>query len=189
MWEAIDQYLFVQINSGLAHPLGDFLFPLLRHKLTWIPLYAVVVYFILRRNIRSGLFFILFCGVGVLLSDQVASAVCKPFFHRLRPCQLDNPAFSVRLVLAHCGSGFSFISAHAANHFMLAGMLFFHFNRREIRYAGIWFLWAAAIAFSQVYVGVHYPADVLAGAIWGVAVAMLMIAGYRYGTAYFKISL
>lgn len=188
MWEAIDQYLFVQVNSGLAHPLGDWFFQLMRNKYTWVPMYAALLFFILRRDMRSGLFFFLFCALGILLSDQVASSVFKPFFHRLRPCQLEDPSFPVRLVLAHCGSGYSFVSAHAANHFMLSGLLFFYFRSRQIRYSGLWFGWAAAIAFSQIYVGVHYPGDVLAGAIWGLAVAVLMIFGYRFCIAHFKIS-
>lgn len=186
-WEIIDHNFFVLVNSGLAHPTGDFLFPLLRNKFIWLPLYITLIFFILKKDIRSGLFFILCCAAGILLSDQLASSVIKPLFQRLRPCQLDNPEFPVRLVLEHCGSGYSFVSAHAANHFMLAGLLFYYFKINQISFSALWFVWAGCIGLSQVYVGVHYPGDILAGAILGIFVSLFMILIYRYCTRHFKI--
>jgi undecaprenyl-diphosphatase len=79
----------------------------------------------------------------------------------------------VRLLLDHCSGGFSFTSSHAANHFGLAMFLFISLNPLFKKYTWLFFVWAAMIAYAQVYVGVHYPVDVLAGAIIGLLVGKL----------------
>jgi undecaprenyl-diphosphatase len=104
--------------------------------------------------------------VTVALTDMIGTNLFKHQFMRLRPCGDISFVSHVRLLVNHCG-GYSFVSNHAANHFGMAA--FFYFTMRPVigRWAMIAFAWAALIAFAQVYVGLHYPADVLAGALLG----------------------
>ena len=101
--------------------------------------------------------------------------VFKHGFERLRPC--NDPEFTdhVRLVIKHCGGGYSFLSNHAANHFGMA--VFFFITLRHVfrKWAWLVFVWAGLIAFAQVYVGVHYPLDVLCGALLGMVFGIAQV--------------
>ncbi len=108
--------------------------------------------------------------VTILLSDQISSTVVKPFFERIRPCNDPVMQSGLRLLLDGCGAGYSFTSSHATNHFALAVYLTFTLRTWIGRYAWILFLWAATIAYAQVYAGVHYPLDVIGGALLGSAI-------------------
>jgi membrane-associated phospholipid phosphatase len=100
------------------------------------------------------------------MSDQLSSSVLKPLVHRLRPCNNEAVKNHLRMVIA-AGGGFSFVSSHAANHFALA---FFYpqlFPKQKRWLMIVMMLWAAVISLSQVYIGYHYPSDVLCGAFLG----------------------
>lgn len=167
----IDFQFFQFINTACANPVADVICPILRNKATWIPLYLLLAIYIYKHFSTKLLWFILFGALTVLLSDQTASHIVKPLVHRLRPC--NNPDFQnqVRLLVEHCGSGFSFVSAHAANHFALATFFALSFPKYKWNY--LFYIWAAAISLSQVYVGVHFPADVAGGALLGIATGAL----------------
>jgi undecaprenyl-diphosphatase len=124
--------------------MGYFLYERYRMKFFWILLGALLL---------------------VLTSDQLSANLIKNIVQRLRPC--NNPELKNQLrLLVPCGGGFSFISAHATNHFAIAFFISSFYN--EIKWAKLLaLLWAFAIAFSQVYVGVHYPFDVICGAALG----------------------
>jgi membrane-associated phospholipid phosphatase len=103
------------------------------------------------------------------LSDYISASLIKPFFHRPRPCNNPELADAVR-ILVPCGSGYSFPSTHAANHFCL-GMFAAVTLSRRVRW--IWvicLLWATIVSYAQVYVGVHYPLDVTCGGLLGIAI-------------------
>ena len=166
----IDRILFHFINHDLANPVLDFLCPWMREKLIWIPLYLLIAFLVYKKHGNKILWLGLLTVVTILISDQT-SGVFKHLVHRLRPCNNPELADSIHH-LVDCGVGFSFVSAHAANHFALA--TFFSFllggNKKWIAFL---FIWASAIALSQVYVGVHYPTDVLGGAGVGVLAALI----------------
>lgn len=159
-----DAELFHAINTGLSSPVLDTLLPFCREKWAWAPLYLFLLVFLPLNFGKKGwiLLLALVCAVG--LADMTSSSLIKKNVRRLRPC--NNPALVVQARVP-CGSGYSFTSSHAANHFAAAffiiGILGHH--RRWIRPAAL--VWAGLISFSQVYVGVHYPLDVLAGALLG----------------------
>lgn len=167
----IDYQFFQFINTACANPVADVVCPILRNKATWIPLYLLLAFYIYKHFSTKLLWFILFGALTVLLSDQTASHIVKPLVHRLRPC--NNPDFQnqVRLLVEHCGNGFSFVSAHAANHFALS--TFFVLTFPKNKWNNLFYLWAAIISLSQVYVGVHFPADVAGGALLGIAIGAL----------------
>jgi len=176
----IDHNLFQFINHTLANPVFDVVCRILREKLVWIPAYAFAAWYFYTVYGKRTIWLLLFAGITILLSDQLSSSVIKPLVHRIRPC--NNPDINARLLLAYGGSGFSFVSSHAANHFALATFfsLLLPVQKRKL-WIPVLFLWAASISFSQVYVGVHYPADVTAGALLGIAI------GYFTGWAVLKV--
>jgi undecaprenyl-diphosphatase len=109
--------------------------------------------------------------ISFILSDQISVNVIKPFFHRLRPC--NNPFLSDTVhLLVECGSGYSFPSAHAANHFSMGvfSAVTLGLHARWVWIAAI--LWATLVSFAQVYVGVHFPLDVTCGALLGAAIGI-----------------
>lgn len=111
--------------------------------------------------------------VVVGISDYSSSSIIKPIFKRDRPCRDPKLEGHVRS-LVNCGAAYSFPSSHAANHFALAGFLSITFFRRFRSIKIILYFWAFLIAFSQVYVGVHFPLDVTAGALWGLLISVII---------------
>ncbi len=166
----IDFQLFELINQSFQNNFFDFIMPYLREKTVWIPLYiGLAVFFIKQFKLKKGIIIIVLSIICVGISDITSSKIIKPNVERLRPCNTEQ---EVRL-LVNCGSGYSFTSSHAANHFALGTFWFLilgHFKRS--RY--LFLLWAASISFAQVYVGVHYPLDILSGAILGSIIAFSM---------------
>ncbi len=168
----IDQQLFFLINRGFANPIFDFLLPLMRSKYFWAPLYIFLIVYIIKSNKTSkGIWTIAFVLITFALTDFVSASIIKETVQRLRPCNDPEIMGFVRNIVG-CGNGYSFVSSHAANHFGIAIFLGLFFN--EYRWVGISFkIWATVIAFSQVYVGVHYPIDVICGMFLGIGIAHL----------------
>lgn len=166
----IDQQFFIAVNHGMQNAFLDWLCPLLRKQSNWYMFYALLIYVLFRQHKRNTVWILLGAAVLILLTDQLSANLIKNTVQRLRPC--NDPEMQVRL-LVHCGSGFSFISAHATNHFALAAFfpVFFPHQRKWLLPLAL--LWAFAIAFSQVYVGVHYPFDVICGALLGATMGYL----------------
>jgi membrane-associated phospholipid phosphatase len=163
----LDLRFFSFINQTIANDLFDVLCPVIRDQTFLVMCYvafAVIIYITFPKQ------FLLIAAAGgltFLITDQLSSAVIKPLFHRIRPC--NDPAINARLIIEHCGSGFSFVSSHATNSFGMATFLsaIFIDNRRCVILLAIW---ASLICFSQVYVGVHYPGDVITGGLIGFAI-------------------
>lgn len=166
----IDIQILHFINYTLSNVVLDFLCPILRDKRTWIPFYILLGYLLLKRNKKNALLWILIAVITVVVSDQIA-LLFKKYFERVRPCN-NEELLAWLAVRAKCSSSFSFVSSHAANHFAQA-ILYHHIFKNKN--ASLWFfLWALVISFSQVYVGVHYPSDVVAGAALGLLIGFSM---------------
>lgn len=176
----IDQALFYQINGVWHHPILDAVLPWTRHSNNWIPLYIGLLGWLMYQVGWKTLKWLLFALINVGLTDQISSSVFKPFFHRLRPCNDPLLIGKTRLLLDHCSGGFSFTSSHAANHFGLALFIFMTWGIAQKKYTRFFFLWAGIIAFAQIYVGVHYPMDIVGGTIIG------LVSGYGMSKAYLK---
>jgi len=169
MIESLQQFdvdLFLKINRGLANPFFDWLLPLMRNRYFWSPLYLFIIIFCLREYKKNGWYIIGGLLLTVALGDRIASGLIKPAVARLRPCNDITLANDI-MSRVHCGSGFSFPSAHATNHFAIAVFLIFVFYGRWKPILPIALFWAFLISFSQIYVGVHYPIDTMAGALLG----------------------
>ncbi|MBC7915201.1 MAG: phosphatase PAP2 family protein [Pyrinomonadaceae bacterium] len=169
----IDEHLFLAINKGLSNPVFDWVMPLLRNRIFWTPLYVFLIIFLTRNYGKWGVLCIIFLLITFGLSDFISASVVKPAVERLRPC--NDPSLSTELTTrVTCGSGFSFPSTHATNHFGIAMFLVGTFYNKWKWIVPLAFFWAFSIAFAQVYVGVHYPIDVLSGALLGCIIGYLM---------------
>jgi undecaprenyl-diphosphatase len=167
---ATDYQIFELLNSHLTHPLLDAVMPYWRDKLSWLPLYVVAAGWILYRYRRAGLGLLLVVALAVGTADQISSTLIKKSVKRERPCREQRLQPAAR-VLTGCGGGYSFPSSHASNHFALASLLALSWARAaSSRWRWALFLWAGSIAYGQVYVGLHYPVDVLFGALLGTAI-------------------
>ncbi|MGB4774751.1 MAG: phosphatase PAP2 family protein [Daejeonella sp.] len=168
----LDRNLFFAINHGLANPFFDWLMPWLRNPWLWSPLYLFILVFFLYQYKKQGLILLGFFVLTFAITDYLSASIIKPAVARLRPC--NDPQIKTGVhSLIHCGSGYSFPSAHAANHFALALFLIRVFYRRWKAVLPLALLWAFLISFAQVYVGVHYPFDVMGGAVIGSIIGCL----------------
>lgn len=185
--EQIDQWLFVKINSGFTNSFFDNLMPFLRTGPNWAPLYLFLGVFVLLNFKGKGVWWIVFFAATAALTDMTGTYLFKHNIERLRPCNDPDFLIHVRLLLKNCSGGSSFISNHAANHFGLATFFFITTQSFFKKWAAVGFIWAALVAYSQVYVGVHYPLDVLAGALLGLILGTLTATLFnkRYGFSTF----
>ena len=165
----LDQWLFVIINSEWANSFFDTVMPFLRGGANWAPLYLFLLVLVLLNFKTRGIWWVVFFISTVALIDLTGNYVFKHGFERLRPCNDPNFSSQVRLLLDHCGVGYSFTSNHAANHFGMAAFFIVTFRHVFKNWVWIALFWAAAIGYAQIYVGVHYPFDVLCGALLGLA--------------------
>lgn len=167
----IDLTIFYFLNHTIANPIFDKLFVLLTTQECWYITYAVLIFFLLTRFGAKGRYFVVVLIIGIFLSDQISSQILKGWIGRIRPCHFLS---DVRL-LVPCGGGKSFPSSHAVNNFALAVFLTYFFRYYSIHFFSL----AALIAISRVYVGVHYPSDIIGGAIIGYFIARLIIILYH----------
>ena len=168
-----DIALFYLINNGTHNRLFDVVMPFLTDIDNWrIPL-AVVWVGLLIFGGKKGRIVAILAGVCLALSDQLSSSVLKPAFARTRPCKLlDRETFNL---LVNCTRAFSFPSSHAANIFAQATLFAWAYRKLT----PVLILLALLVGYSRIYVGVHYPFDVLFGAVVGVACAAFVLLAKR----------
>ncbi len=173
IWPVWDSELFLVIHSRWTADWLDFLVPFWRDKRTWVPLYVLLGFLIIQKNRLTGVLIAALAGFSVGLADGASSALIKPLVGRLRPCRTPELALEIRH-LVECGPGLSFPSSHATNHFALAVLLYMLFHKRYpvASWAGL--LWALSIGYAQVYAGLHFPLDVIAGSLLGAAIGWLV---------------
>ncbi|WP_154857059.1 phosphatase PAP2 family protein [Cyclobacterium xiamenense] len=166
-----DEAFFLFLNGQHA-PWLDPIMLALTGKYIWVPLYLYLLYLIIRRYPKEWVGYVVGLILTVVLADQLTSGIMKPFFERLRPCH--DPRWDELIRnYAGCGGRYGFASSHAANTFALASFMQ-QVGKKRMRGMGWLFGWAALVSYTRIYLGVHYPLDVLVGAAVGVLVAWLV---------------
>jgi len=162
-----DKYLFGLVNQKASNPFFDSIMPFIRQPLFWLPLYLYIILFAIYNFPKKAAIWIGTMLITVGITDSISSRVFKPLIGRLRPCNNPELSETIRLLVDHCGQNGSFTSSHATNHFGIAVFICMTLGKVWGKFNYLFILWAALVCFAQVYVGVHFPFDVLGGAILG----------------------
>lgn len=165
-----DKGLFLVLNS-FHNEFWDVVMFNISNKFMWIPLYLLFFYWVIRFYKKEAVWIILSLMVVIAVSDLVSVHGFKNVFLRLRPCHDPQLAGLVHIVRDKCGGQYGFYSSHATNHFAVAVFFALVFNGRFLYFTPLILLWAAIIAYSRIYLGVHFPLDVLAGSVMGSLIA------------------
>jgi undecaprenyl-diphosphatase len=174
----LDTTLFYFLNVKLQNGLFDFLMPVLTNLDYWrIPLGLMVILLLIFGK-KKGRITIVLLVLGITLSDQVCNSLIKPLVGRIRPC---NVLQNIHL-LVNCTKSYSFPSSHAMN--MFTGVTLLSYSYRKIKV--ILFIIAILVSYSRIYVGVHYPFDVLAGAILGIFCAFIILTIFKFVSKNFR---
>src|SRR5690606_19646568 len=156
----VDQELFFLINQGMSNIFFDWLMPVLRNPYTWAPLYLFLVIFIIRNYKKRGIVMIIFFVLSFALADSISASLIKPKVMRIRPCNEISLKDTINTPV-RCGSGYSFPSSHASNHFALGMFLLMVVRKRWKPIVCVSMGWAGIISFAQIYVGVDYPVGII----------------------------
>lgn len=164
-----DKQAMIFLNN-LGSSTFDPFWILVSEKWFWIPLYVIFLYFLYKNFNKKSLFYILlFVALGITASDQIAN-IFKFGFERLRPCH--DPSLEGLLREVKCGGKFGFYSAHSSNSFFVATYLTMLLGKKIKQLPYFLFVWAAIVAYSIVYLGMHFPGDIIIGAIMGILLAL-----------------
>lgn len=176
--QQVDQDVFLTLN-GISSSFWDHFMWLFTSKLTWVPLYAALLY-VIWKNFNLAAFIITVVAVVLIITfaDQVCATLIRPAVARMRPSNPNNPISQfVYLVNEKRGGRYGFPSCHAANTFALAFTMMFML--KNIALNAFFFSWATINSYSRIYIGVHYPGDLIAGLIVGLIGAFLIYFIYK----------
>lgn len=166
-----DQQALVFLNTCFSAAWADQAMITISGTFIWIPFYALLLYFLIKKFKYNTVWIVGCVALTIVLCDQLASGVAKPLTERLRPCH--EPFIRVLLrMVTDCGGEYGFFSSHASNTFGLACFIWLIFEK--IKPWGWLFAWATIVSYSRIYLGKHYPLDILAGALCGIIVACIM---------------
>jgi undecaprenyl-diphosphatase len=174
----LDKRLLLFLN-GWNSPFFDSVMLTLTETFVWTPLYAILIYLVIKTYGKSSIWILLGVALTILLCDRITSGFMKPFFARLRPSHEPGLEGLLHLVNDYRGGLYGFASSHAADTF---GVAMFVWLSLKKYYRWIWvvFVWAALMTYTRIYLGVHYPSDILFGALIGMTLGWLSFKGSFY---------
>ncbi|MBX2972010.1 MAG: phosphatase PAP2 family protein [Flavobacteriales bacterium] len=175
----MDRAAFLAINGWHA-PWSDGPMLLVSEMATWFPLYLFFLFLLQRRFGWRGLWWsVPVLGLMILCSDKGSVVLFKETVQRLRPCHEPTLQGLVHLVKDGCGGRFGFVSSHASNHFAIALFMIGVLGGRPRWAIPALLAWAALVGYSRIYLGVHYPGDVLVGGLYGAAIGAIFAVLFR----------
>lgn len=175
---AADKELLLSLNGSDSLFWDGFMW-IATSTIVWLPVMAILLYIIIKNNkIQESLLIIVMMALVITLADQIASGFCKPFFARYRPTQDADIMYMVDIVNGYRGGRFGFISSHAANTFAAAVFLSLLIRRTSLTFMLL--IWAALNSYSRIYLGVHYPGDILFGTLEGCLIGYLVYLLYSF---------
>ncbi len=174
-----DTSLFLYLN-GIHSPFWDYFMTLYSDRFVWVPFYASFLYVMIRNfHAKVSITCLLVIVAIVFVCDQTASTVLKPMVERMRPSNLDNPISPlVHVVFNYRGGRYGFPSSHAANAWSMAFFAMYLVRRNKLTV--FLTLWALVMSYSRVYLGVHYPGDLMVGTLIGFITATVAYYVFRY---------
>lgn len=178
--QSLDREVFLFLNSLHSDYWDQFMW-IFTAKWTWIPMYAAILY-VICKNMRpsASLLAVVAIVLTIVYADQISATLIRPLVERMRPSNPNNPISEyVHLVHGKRGGRYGFPSCHAANSFGLAFFVMLLFKNRLLTFFILG--WAVVNSYSRIYIGVHYPGDLLAGMLVGLSGAILMYRLWRYG--------
>ena len=167
----VDKKIFTFFNSSIANPVFDIFFPIITNQDIWIiPILLGIIILSIKGGTKGRIASIVLI-IGVILADYSSAQIIKPYFQRLRPSHdiLDQ----IRLLVPK-GGRYGFVSSHAANMYVSATILGYFYSKQK----RLFFTIASLVAFSRVYVGVHYPADIVFGGFLGYGLGWITITSW-----------
>lgn len=169
--------------NGMHTPFLDQTMWLISDRWVWVPLYLLLAWMLVRRlGWRRGLLCVAFAALAVAAADQTCATLLRPLVGRLRPSSPDNPLSAlVHVVNGYRGGMYGFPSCHAANTLALAVYLSLCFRHRAATLSLM--AWALLVSYSRLYLGVHYPGDLLCGMVVDTLCALALWGSFRFFTA------
>lgn len=167
--------MFLFLND-MHSPFWDKIMWFISDKESWYPLYLLIIIYIIYKYRWHSIMLLFFIALLIFFSDQGSVQLFKEVFKRLRPCHEPAIKEMVHIVNNKCGGQYGFISSHASNSFAIAAFLGVVFNRRWFAWSILG--WAVVVSYSRIYLGVHYPLDIIFGGIFGALLGVIIAKLY-----------
>lgn len=168
----LDARFFLFLN-GLHTDWMDMVMIAVTQMWVWLPLYLLMVYWTVKQYGKRCWWIFIALGIVILCSDQLSAHVCKPLFQRLRPCYNVDFQDLIYLPKGVAGGKYGFVSSHAANTFAIAAFMTAALRNNRPWVGIVLYLWALISSYSRIYLGFHYPGDILCGAVLGILIGLI----------------